>query len=182
MSVAAKIAGSIGTLLRCVLNDFLTEEYLHLPDLWSLSYPPYFYGTFGLRVYMGCITYFLVGKKKAHHRTDFEADRWPETGDSFGGPNEGYFQTYKLQVLPMFATWAGYILRLKEFWPNVMTIKLDSCDSSNFKTLHLPTTSTRSQVVTYGSSCHQGQVSCMLSFLRVELSLGWCCHNGKLFW
>ena len=36
--------------------------------------------------------YFPVGEKKkmaetkkARHRTDFEADRWPETGDFFGG-------------------------------------------------------------------------------------------------
>ena len=36
-----------------------------------------------------CITYFPVGKKqqqqqqKTRHRIDFEADRWPETGDFF---------------------------------------------------------------------------------------------------
>ena len=38
-----------------------------------------------------CVTYFPVGKKnmaekKARHRTDFEADRWPETG-AFFWPN-----------------------------------------------------------------------------------------------
>ena len=41
------------------------------------------YGKFGPRIY----TYFPAKKKekkrKARHRTDFEANRWPETGDFF---------------------------------------------------------------------------------------------------
>ena len=39
-------------------------------------------------IHVQCVTYFHVGKKKiaekkAHQRTDFEADQWPETGDFF---------------------------------------------------------------------------------------------------
>ena len=52
-----------------------------LPDLWGLSYPPYFaYGTFGRRVYL---YHVFPWRKKNTNNTDFEADRWPETGDFF---------------------------------------------------------------------------------------------------
>ena len=44
----------------------------------------------GNLVYNASRTYFPAGKKKkmaekkkSRHRTDFEADRWPETGDFF---------------------------------------------------------------------------------------------------
>ena len=35
--IAAKIAGSIGILPCCVLNDFFTQGHERLADLWGLS-------------------------------------------------------------------------------------------------------------------------------------------------
>ena len=64
----------------------------------SLSHHTLYMGNFiPAYIYHGSrITYFPVGKKKrkkrlpkkekVYHRTDFEADRWPETGDFFCWP------------------------------------------------------------------------------------------------
>ena len=62
--IAAKSAGSIGILQCCVLNDFFTQGYERLPDLWGLFYPPYLvYGKFGPRVYI-VLHISLLAKKK----------------------------------------------------------------------------------------------------------------------
>ena len=62
---AAKIAGLIGFLPRCVCNNFFTQGYECLPNLCGLSKPLYFvYGKLGL-VLITVYTYIsLVSKKK----------------------------------------------------------------------------------------------------------------------
>ena len=61
-----------------------------------LLQPPYFIqGKFGPRVYNVSRISLLAKKKKmaekkARHHTDFEADRWSDTGDFFGGPYQCY--------------------------------------------------------------------------------------------
>ena len=80
------IAGSIGILPCCVLNDFFTQVWtltwfvrpllatiLCVWEIWSGS---------NNRVYMYHVFHSLATKilqKNARHRTDFEADLWPET-------------------------------------------------------------------------------------------------------
>ena len=85
--IAAKCAGLIGILPCCVLNDFLTFARFVRPLLATIL--------FIWAIWSTCIMYHVisVGKKKkkkkrlpkqkTHHRSDFEADRLPETRDFF---------------------------------------------------------------------------------------------------
>ena len=65
--IAAKIAGSIGILPRCVFIDFFTYGYERFRKFCCLSLSPYFmYGEFcqvPTTAYT-CVTYFTVGHKK----------------------------------------------------------------------------------------------------------------------
>ena len=90
--IAAKVAGSIGIRPYCVLNDFShTCRGMNVCLICeaSLSHHTLYMGNLGPRVYNVSYITLLAkqkyGKKKAHHHTDFEANRWPETGDFFGG-------------------------------------------------------------------------------------------------
>ena len=93
--IAAKLAGSIG-ILRVLCIQWL----LHI-GVWTFARfvrPSLSHHT----LYMGNLvpTYFPVGQQKTDyqnkylnkncHRTDFEADRWPETGRPFFWPKRNF--------------------------------------------------------------------------------------------
>ena len=69
----------------------LCFKHLFNIGVWTLCHYTFVYGKFGPRVYNVSRISLLAKKKrmaekkrkKTHHRTDFEADRWPETGDFF---------------------------------------------------------------------------------------------------
>ena len=94
MPFAAKIAESIGILPCCALNDFDKGVWTFVWFVRPLIAPYFVYGKFGPRVYnVSCISLLAKKKdgrkKKAHHRTNFEADWWPETRLIFGGGGGG---------------------------------------------------------------------------------------------
>ena len=86
--IAAKIAGSIGILPCCALNDifhiglgvwmlaqFVRPLLATVPCVWEI------WSGSNNRVYMYHAFHLAKKKeKKACHHTDFEADLWPETG------------------------------------------------------------------------------------------------------
>ena len=73
--IAAKIVGLIGILQCFVLNDFF-----HI-GVWTFAR---FMLLATINLCMGNLVWFPkkdYTQKKEHHHTDFEVDRWPETGN-----------------------------------------------------------------------------------------------------
>ena len=87
--IAAKIAGLIGILPCCDLNDFHIEVWTFSRFVRPILATILCICGNLVPAYVTCVTYFPVGKKKeisknkVCYRTDFEANRWPETGVFF---------------------------------------------------------------------------------------------------
>ena len=95
MSKSAKIAGLMVILLRCFKQLFshigvYIWTFARFVRPLALSHQYFVYGKFGLVPITTdtCHVFHWLAKKKitktkACHRTEFEADLWPETGDFY---------------------------------------------------------------------------------------------------